>query len=261
MSTYLWQNFLVDTKVKRYIAEHILDLYQERNCSSLVEIWPGKGAITQKIHTFSDNFVVVEKDELLIPHLSAQQQQWVWDIQHILHEDILTVDEHQLLALGCVPQETLVIGNLPYYITSPILRKFFWGGRQHYQAGFFMMQHEVGEKIKTDAKKKSYLWWVLNYAYHITYCKTVPAKAFSPAPKVKSCLIQCTPKLEIPDLDFEKLLQFLDDYSPFSRKTLWAIQKLHEKKAHTTFIIPEFLKKRRLESLSWWELCCILSNV
>jgi 16S rRNA A1518/A1519 N6-dimethyltransferase RsmA/KsgA/DIM1 with predicted DNA glycosylase/AP lyase activity len=52
-----------------------------------------------------------------------------------------------------------------------------------------MVQDEVLQKLRSDAGKKSYLYWILNYAYEVQYLKTVPAKAFSPAPKVKSCLI------------------------------------------------------------------------
>ncbi len=156
----------------------------------------------------------------MIPNLQEQKENKTRNIKHIIHDDVLQVSEGQLKTLGCNPKETLVIGNLPYYITSPILRNFFGSGKQQYQAGFFMMQHEVGEKIKSDAKKKSYLWWLLNFAYTVEYCKVVPAKAFKPAPKVKSCLIKLIPKVKIPAINFEKLISFLDDYAPFSRKTL-----------------------------------------
>ncbi len=258
MSTYLWQNFLIDSKIKHYIFQQIEIIYTEKNCSTLIEIGPWKGAITKKIHAISDNFIVIEKDDVLIPNLQEQKDSHTRNIKHIIHDDILQVSEDQLKNLNCKPEATLVIWNLPYYITSPILRKFFGAGQQHYQAGFFMMQHEVGEKIKADTKKKSYLWRLLNYAYIVEYCKVVPAKAFKPAPKVKSCLIKLTPKTEIPALNFEKLISFLDDYAPFSRKTLWAIQKLHEKKGKVVITIPEELKKLRLEELDWETMEMIL---
>jgi 16S rRNA A1518/A1519 N6-dimethyltransferase RsmA/KsgA/DIM1 with predicted DNA glycosylase/AP lyase activity len=53
-----------------------------------------------------------------------------------------------------------------------------------------MIQKEVGEKIKTNASKKSMLWFLLNFNYKITYLRTVPAKDFSPLPKVDSCLVK-----------------------------------------------------------------------
>lgn len=58
----------------------------------------------------------------------------------------------------------------------------------------------------------------------------VPAKCFSPPPKVKSCLVQFTQKSSPEAVDFQLLLAFLDDYAAFSRKTLGRIQKMLEKK-------------------------------
>ena len=81
------------------------------------------------------------------------------------------------------------MGNLPYYITSPIIRKFFADGVSTIPCGVIMIQKEVGDKIKTDAHKKSYLWRLLNYAYQVEYTQTVPPSAFSPAPKVHSCVL------------------------------------------------------------------------
>ena len=93
-----------------------------------------------------------------------------------------------------------------------------------------MIQKEVGEKIEQQAKKKSYLWWLINYSYNITYLKTVPAKAFSPAPKVQSCLVQITKKEKIQTIPREKVLRFIDLYAPYSRKTLGAITTMLQKK-------------------------------
>jgi 16S rRNA A1518/A1519 N6-dimethyltransferase RsmA/KsgA/DIM1 with predicted DNA glycosylase/AP lyase activity len=64
------------------------------------------------------------------------------------------------------------------------------------------------------------LWWLLNRAYTVEYVKTVPAKCFSPAPKVKSCLVRLTKKKNVERVDFESLLEFLNLFSPYSRKTL-----------------------------------------
>jgi 16S rRNA A1518/A1519 N6-dimethyltransferase RsmA/KsgA/DIM1 with predicted DNA glycosylase/AP lyase activity len=83
-----------------------------------------------------------------------------------------------------------------------------------------MLQDEVGQKIKSDAVKKSYLWWLLNYGYEVKYLKMVPAKAFSPAPKVKSCLVELRIKNLECRIEWDGLIEFLDLYSGFSRKTL-----------------------------------------
>lgn len=83
-----------------------------------------------------------------------------------------------------------------------------------------MIQDEVGEKIRSDAKKKSYLWRLVNWAYQVDYVKMVPAKCFSPAPKVKSCLMRFTKKEKSESLPPVLLEEFLNNFAPYSRKTL-----------------------------------------
>ncbi len=77
-----------------------------------------------------------------------------------------------------------------------------------------MIQKEVGDKIKTDAKKKSYLRWLLNYRYEVEYLFTVAPESFSPPPKVKSAVVSLKAKsLEQrvqSNLDYEGMLKFLD---------------------------------------------------
>lgn len=123
-----------------------------------------------------------------------------------------------------------------------------------------MVQDEVGQKLRSDAKKKSYLRRLLNYTYDVTYLKTVPAKCFKPAPKVKSCLIQLTTKNEQLTIVFNKLVEFLELFAPFSRKTLGAIQTMLKKKSDYGFVIPEFLQKKRLEELTWEHIASILAK-
>lgn len=247
MWTYLWQNFLTDTKTKQYIAEKIKKIYNENNLDCIIEIWPGKWAITKKIHDISANFFVMEKDETMLNYLTE-----IIKKPQIYFGDILEQDIEKLLKSKNInPNKTLIVWNLPYYITSPIFRKFFANWDQKFFWGFFMIQDEVWQKIQTETKKKSFLWRLTNYAYNIYYRKTVPAKAFKPSPKVKSCLVEFQKKPETIGLDFDKLFEFLDLYSQFSRKTLWAINKILSKQNKKTFQIPEELKSKRLEELSW----------
>lgn len=245
MWTYLWQNFLIDTKVQNYIADKVSKIYKKNNLEAIIEIGPGKWAITKKIYQISNNFCVIEKDPTMKEHLDKILSKEQINFADVLEENI----ENKLKNIN--PKKTLIVGNLPYYITSPIFRKFFGNGKQEFFGGFFMIQDEVGEKIKTDSKKKSFLWWLVNYAYDIIYWKTVWAKSFNPAPKVKSCLVEFKIKTEKIGLDFDKLLEFLELYAPFSRKTLWAIEKILIKQNKKTFSIPEDFKKHRLEELNW----------
>ena len=251
MWTYLWQNFLIDSDIKKYISDKIKKIYDDNQLECIIEIGPWKGAITKKIHNISSNFFVLEKDETMLNHLTE-----IIKKKDIIFGDVLNVDVHKILAEKNIsPQKTLVIWNLPYYITSPIFRKFFanWekDKNKQYFWWFFMVQDEVWQKVQTETKKKSFLWRLTNYAYNIYYRKTVPAKAFKPAPKVKSCLVEFQKKQEIIDINFNNLFEFLNLHSQFSRKTLWAITKILAKQNKKKFQIPEDLKSKRLEELSW----------
>ena len=250
MSTYLWQNFLTDSTIRHRIANKANDFYDSNNCETLIEIWPGKGSITKLILDISPDFVLFEKDETLkdtLEEVIEKKKNWT---AKIIRWDVLEWDLEQF---KWKKNQTFVVGNLPYYITSPILRMFFWDGKGEFAGWLFMVQDEVWQKLRFDAGKKSYLYWILNYAYEVQYLKTVPAKAFSPAPKVKSCLIWLVKKNKIPNIPFDELIRFLDLFSPYSRKTLLKISKMISKK-WGSFVIPENLSNKRLEELDWTQL-------
>ena len=250
MSTYLWQNFLTDSTIRHRIADKAKDFYDKNNCETLIEIWPGKWSITKLILNISPDFVLFEKDETLKEILEEVVAKKESGTAKIIWWDVLQWDLDQF---EWKKNQTFVVWNLPYYITSPILRKFFWSGKGEFAGWLFMVQDEVWQKLRFDANKKSYLYWILNYAYEVQYLKTVPAKAFSPAPKVKSCLIWLVKKNEIPNISFDELIRFLDLFSPYSRKTLSKISKMISKK-WGSFVIPENLNNKRLEELDWSQL-------
>jgi len=162
---------------------------------------------------------------------------------------------------------TLVVGNLPYYITSPIFRKFFcvqekisqWlqvpPSMWEYPGGVFLIQKEVAQKISTDAKQKSYLRWLLNYQYSIQYEFLVPATAFSPPPKVQSAVITFR-REQKKDIDFARMIQFLDIVSQYTRKTLRKIWKMRTDDL-SSFTLPTELEGKRVQELDWnqmWEI-------
>lgn len=247
MWSYLGQNFLVDTKVQNYIADKIRQIYHENNLQWIVEIWPWKWAITKKIKDISDNFFVVEKDLKMKKYLElilSPSQIKFMDVLEANVQDFFDIDFSKIL----------IVWNLPYYITSPIFRKFFWDWKCEFAGGFFMIQDEVGQKIQTIAEKKSYLWWLVNYWYDVIYHKTVGVKCFNPSPKVKSCLVEFKKKENNVNIDFEKLVEFLDLYTPFSRKTLWAINKILAKQGKKYYNFPLELFWKRVEELQRYDL-------
>ena len=83
-----------------------------------------------------------------------------------------------------------------------------------------MVQKEVADKVRHDAEKKSFLWRLLNYHFEVKYLKTVPAKAFKPAPKVQSAIISLIRKKNTPGRPFGQLRVILERISMYKRKTL-----------------------------------------
>ena len=148
MSTYLWQNFLTDSTIRHRIADKAKDFYDRNNCETLIEIWPGKWSITKLILNISPDFVLFEKDETLkeiLEEVVSKKESWT---AKIIWWDVLEWDLDQF---EWKKNQTFVVWNLPYYITSPILRKFFWSGKGEFAGWLFMVQDEVWLKLRFDA--------------------------------------------------------------------------------------------------------------
>ncbi len=263
MSTYLWQNFLTDYKIKKYIFGKISDFIKKQNPQYLVEIWPWKGALTKEILKLNTNIILIEKDTNLIPILDKliiqNNYKSIWkksksiiyqknNLQLILiNDDILNINFNF--------ENYILFWNLPYYITSPILKKFFFEEIQQPLRWFFMTQLEVAQKLDFNSNKKSYLRRLLNYNYKVQLEKIVGAKCFSPPPKVKSALISLNKnknKIKPNKTEIENILNL---FSQFSRKTINKITKILIKKNK----IPNQdynlwnIWTKRLEELSWEE--------
>lgn len=246
---YLWQCFLKDKKYIDAIVNKILQIWEEYDF--IIEIWPWKWALTKRLVSVWKPIFLFEKDETFKEVLEK-----IVPSDNIFWWDVLDLDLKKFLADHSLPiEKVLVVGNLPYYITSPILRKFTW--ERPFNHGVYMIQKEVWDKIAINAPKKSYLRWILNYSHKVKVFKSVPAKAFSPAPKVDSCLIYIQ-KWSNPKVGREKLLKFLDIASPFKRKTLAKIFKMKDVK---DMYLDENLGKKRIEELSWLDLEYILRDI
>jgi 16S rRNA A1518/A1519 N6-dimethyltransferase RsmA/KsgA/DIM1 with predicted DNA glycosylase/AP lyase activity len=119
-----------------------------------------------------------------------------------------------------------------------------------------MVQKEVADKIRTDAEKKSFLWWLLNYQYIVKHIKTVPAKAFSPAPKVQSAIFSLIAKPETPDFAYDDMVAILEKVSMYKRKTLGKSRKMAD--LEKKYPLPEDLAGKRLEEIGLEEMGRIL---
>jgi 16S rRNA (adenine1518-N6/adenine1519-N6)-dimethyltransferase len=181
----LGQNFLKDDAVLQRIVE-AANLSKE---DTVIEIGPGKGVLTEKLAKVCKKVVAIEIDESLIKILDSRFRGN--DKAEIIHEDILKINLPELIKRLNVqtPKSYKIVANLPYYITSPIIRLFL---ETEYppQEMILMVQKEVAERITAKAGDMSILAVSVQYYAQPEYLFTVSREAFEPKPKVDSAVIK-----------------------------------------------------------------------
>lgn len=176
----LGQNFLSDEGILRRIA----DAAKIGSGDIVVEIGPGMGALTK--HLLSKDIaklIAYEVDDRAIDLLRTEFPDPRFELRH---EDILQAD------LGTISQEKLhIVGNIPYYITSPIIFKLI-DDRQYIKDALLLVQLEVAERLTAQPRTKAYgIPTVLtNFYGEVTYLFKVKAGSFRPVPKVDSAVIR-----------------------------------------------------------------------
>lgn len=146
----------------------------------VLEVGPGKGALTAKLLETGARVIAVEKDDRAIPFL---QEKFAIEIKsgelELIHEDILDFDNSNL-------KNYILIANIPYYITGEFMRKFLETKNQPIRI-IVMVQKEVAKRI-TDVKQSILSLSVKAYG-DPKYLVTVPKKFFRPIPNVDSAVL------------------------------------------------------------------------
>jgi 16S rRNA (adenine1518-N6/adenine1519-N6)-dimethyltransferase len=181
------QHFLHE---KRYI-ERIVGAIAPKAGDRVVEIGPGEGALTLPLLTAAGQLVAIELDTDLIPALQARAN--TVGMLEIVHADVLKVDFTALAQRLGVPRVRLA-GNLPYYISSPILFHCV-DHAAAIQDMHFMLQKEVVDRMAAAPGSKVYgrLSVMLQLACRVEPLFTVPPGAFRPPPKVDSAVVRLVP--------------------------------------------------------------------
>jgi len=204
----LGQHWLVDKRATGRIADAI-ELREEEAC---IEIGGGRGALTRVIASRCKRLIVFEIDSGWAEHLRKFAPSWGGNVE-VREADALKI-EWDRTALGLEPVEPLVItGNLPYYITSPLLLRLAYSGLD-FRRAILLIQKEVAERIASRPSDHSYgrLSVSLGAFLETEILFNIPPAAFKPPPKVTSTLIRMTPRktpLVEPDLvdTFERTVQ------------------------------------------------------
>ena len=199
------QHFLVS----RDILEAIAAAASLQPDDLVVEVGPGMGALTQVIAGQAGQILAVELDQELVPKLQeilAPHQN-----VRIVQGDILQLDLERELAAMPGPAATAprykVVANLPYYITTPILRYFF---AQRFRPSIIVVtvQEEVGRRMTADPPEMNFLAVLVQFHGQPRIVQRIAPGAFYPPPKVGSAVVHIAMRETLP-LDERQAQRFL----------------------------------------------------
>ncbi len=176
----LGQHFLVDSAVLNTIIE-AAELSPD---DTVIEVGPGLGILTAELARRAGKVVAVELDEKLASLLNRKLGPL--SNVRVVNADILKVSLPQLMEGR---RQYKVVANLPYYITSPVLR-YFAEASPKPSLMIMMVQKEVGEAIVAGPGKMSLLAVSLQLYSKPTIISSVPSKCFYPQPKVDSVIVR-----------------------------------------------------------------------
>lgn len=198
----LGQNFLIDPNILRNIVSHA----NLTDNSGAIEIGPGIGALTEHLAREAKKVVSFEIDQRLLPVLEDTLSPY--DNVKIVHSDILKADVEKVIAEEMPGiKDIMVVANLPYYVTTPILMKLL-NDRLPIRGFVVMMQKEVADRITAKPGTKAYGSLSIAIQYYVTaeIAMVVPKTVFMPQPNVDSAVIRLikhdTPPVQVIDEDF-----------------------------------------------------------
>ena len=179
------QHFLTDAS----IIDAIVCGIDPRPGEALVEIGPGRGAITTPLLARAGRLTVIELDRDLAVRLRRVPG------LDVVQADVLNVDFDALAARVGSGTKLRVVGNLPYNISTPILFHLL-GAADRIADQHFMLQKEVVDRMAAAPGSKTYgrLSVMLQWRYDIEPLLDVPPEAFEPAPRVDSAVVRMVPR-------------------------------------------------------------------
>lgn len=242
----LGQNFL-----KSEIAlKKIIEAGEIKKGDIILEIGPGRGALTEKLLEKSGTVIAVEKDHELFAFLKIKFEKEITEKKLILiNSDILDFNINL--------QKYKIIANIPYNITGAILKKFLAAENQP-ERMILMVQHEVAKRIIASDKKESILSISVKAYGEPKMIMKVNKRYFSPAPKVNSAIIAIK-NISRKIFESEDELVDLAGRQVLSEERFWEIVKAgfaHKRKKlssnlkNTGIFTTETLKNKRAEDLT-----------
>ena len=205
------QNFISD----KNLIKRICSLIDAKEDDLIIEIGPGAGAITAELTQLNSYYLAyeidVELDEYLSKYTSSKFK--------IIYDDFLKRDIKQDIK-DIKYNRLFIVGNLPYYITTPIMLKIIDDDIESYK-NVFMVQKEFGDRLNAKPGNREYgsITVLMDYYYDIKQEFIVKKEMFNPKPKVDSCILSFNEK-EKEDINRDKYKQLVRSAFQFKRKNL-----------------------------------------
>ena len=208
----LGQNFLIDNNV----INKIIDEVSACEDDLIIEIGPGRGALTSKLKNKGCNVIAYELDRDLSNILSKLEDEKL----HVIYGDFLKSNINDDIK-NIKYNNLYLIGNLPYYITTPIIEHII-DEKLEFSKFTIMIQKEVAERFMAEAGTKDYgyITLVLKYYFNISKVCDVSKYAFNPVPKVESSVVSFVPRKDKLDVDADGYFKFLKNAFRQKRKNL-----------------------------------------
>ena len=223
----LGQHFLADSSAAARIVDALGDLSEH----TVLEVGPGRGALTSLLAARARRLIAIEIDRVLAAQLRMKFA--LRPNVEIIEADILAVDLPSLFApkpgttrpgLPFTPEKVRVVGNIPYHITSDLLLRLF-RHREYFESMVLMVQREVGDRLaaKPGGSEYGLLSATAQLYTRVEKLFTLPPGAFAPPPKVHSAVVRLTmePRIEALQVPEEGFIDFLKLSFGQKRKTLW----------------------------------------
>ena len=206
------QNFLIDNNVIKKITDEV----SSSSSDLIIEIGPGKGALTKELKKKDSYIIAYEIDTDLVRTLEKLENEKV----KVIFKDILTTNIKEDIN-NINYSDLYIVGNLPYYITTPIIEHII---KQNlvFKKFTIMVQKEVADRFMAKPKSKDYgyITLVLKYFFDTFKVCDVSKYSFNPVPKVESAVISFIPKENKEKIDVDKYFDFLKIIFRQKRKTL-----------------------------------------
>jgi 16S rRNA (adenine1518-N6/adenine1519-N6)-dimethyltransferase len=236
----LGQNFLVDQSV----IDKIIAAINPQIGETIVEIGPGRGALTRKLIETGANIVAIELDRVFVPNLRAEFATFA--NFKIIEADALDVDFSKLF-----DGKAKLVANLPYNISTAILQRLA-EQRNCFSQLVLMLQREVVERIaaKPGDSDRGFLTILVERHFNSKKLFDVPGSAFRPIPNVWSSVVELLVKDELLSIDEKLLRQLL--ILAFAQKRKTILNNLKQKYDNASEILDscEIATNRRSETLT-----------